>query len=301
MESSSSSTHHVNDLEKQQDSASTPRMSIADDNTMVHVDSGDALDQVVSPDEPREETEKDLHSMYLVKWDGPDDPENPKNWSKLKRWYLTMASGLLVLNATFSSSAPAGILGQLVQEFQLSHIEAVLTISLFVAGYCIGPLLWGPLSEQYGRKPVLLIGFFVYTLFQMGNALAQNKETVLVMRFLGGTFAASPLTTSGGIIADIWDADIRGKALAFFTLAPFAGPAIGPIVGGVSSCHISAIPGLTCILLVHQRRWRKLEMVILGLDHFRWPLLLLDFVHHARNIRTCYSSTKGHTKTKTNW
>jgi len=93
-------------------------------------------------------------------------------------------------------------------------------------------MLLGPLSEQYGRKPVLLVAFFVYTGFQVGSALAPNKAAVLIFRFLGGTFAASPLTTSGGIIADIWDADVRGKALAVFTLAPFAGPAIGPIVGG---------------------------------------------------------------------
>jgi len=50
--------------------------------------------------------------------------------------------------------------------------------------------------------------------------------------FLGGCFAASPLTNSGGLIADLWDADKRGIALAIFSLAPFAGPAIAPIVSG---------------------------------------------------------------------
>ena len=53
-----------------------------------------------------------------------------------------------------------------------------------------------------------------------------------MFRFLGGTFAAAPLTNSGALIADIWDADTRGKALALFTLAPFAGPALGPTVSG---------------------------------------------------------------------
>ena len=72
------------DLEKQQSSLDhgiSPRISVADDHTMVHSDSGDTrteLDLVISPDEPHEETEKDLQSIYLVKWDGPDDPENPK-------------------------------------------------------------------------------------------------------------------------------------------------------------------------------------------------------------------------------
>lgn len=120
----------------------------------------------------------------------------------------------------------------MIPEFHLSHTLATLTIALFVAGYCVGPLVWGPLSEQYGRRPILLFSFVVYTGFQVGSALSKNTASVLIFRFLGGTFAASPLTTSGGMIADVWDADIRGKALALFTLAPFAGPAIGPIVGG---------------------------------------------------------------------
>ncbi|KAG8938324.1 hypothetical protein FRC04_009079, partial [Tulasnella sp. 424] len=212
------------------------RSSFADELTVVESngshrnENGDA-DLVDAPGEPKLD-EKTEHNPFLVKWDGPDDPENPKNWSAAYRWYITAIAGLLVLNATFASSAPAGVLGQLIPEFHLSHTLAVLTISLFVAGYCVGPLLWGPLSEQFGRKPILLVAFFVYTGFQVGSALAPNTASVLIFRFLGGTFAASPLTTSGGMIADVWNADVRGKALAFFTLAPFAGPAIGPIVGG---------------------------------------------------------------------
>ncbi|KAG8938323.1 hypothetical protein FRC04_009078 [Tulasnella sp. 424] len=216
------------------------RSSLADDITVVesngsHVragrnESGEA-DLVDAPGEPKLD-EKTEHSPFLVKWDGPDDPENPKNWSVAYRWYITGIADLLVFNGTFAASAPSGVLDQLILEFHLSHTLAVLTISLFVAGYCVGPLLGGPLSEQFGRRPVLLVAFFIYTGFQVGSALAQNTASVLIFRFLGGTFAASRLTTSGGMIADVWNADVRGKALAFFTLAPFAGPAIGPIVGG---------------------------------------------------------------------
>jgi len=65
-----------------------------------------------------------------------------------------------------------------------------------------------------------------------GCFLAQNTTQLLIFRFIGGMFAASPLTNSGALIADIWGADTRGKALAIFTLAPFAGPALGPTVAG---------------------------------------------------------------------
>lgn len=56
-----------------------------------------------------------------------------------------------------------------------------------------------PLSERYGRKWIFIIAFIPYTGFQVGCALSKNIGSLLVFRFLGGCFAASPLTTSGGV------------------------------------------------------------------------------------------------------
>ncbi|KAH0838213.1 major facilitator superfamily domain-containing protein [Lanmaoa asiatica] len=158
----------------------------------------------------------------------PGDPENPKNWSHLKRWYLTMTGGILVFGATFSSSVPSPIIPALMQEFGFSAEVGTLIISLFVFGYCVGPLLWAPLSEQYGRRPIFILSFFGFVV----PALAKNTASILVFRFLGGTFAAAPLANSGALISDIWSPKERGAALAVFTVAPFAGPGIGPLVGG---------------------------------------------------------------------
>ena len=118
-----------------------------------------------------------------------------------------------------------------MQDLHMSQEVGTLTISLFVAGYCVGPILWGPLSEQVNRFQTLtwlmltLISFsmvgdrysssrFLYTRsaclkivsfldchplqgFQVGCALAKNSASLLVFRFLSGTFAAAPLTNSG--------------------------------------------------------------------------------------------------------
>ncbi|KAG1825807.1 major facilitator superfamily domain-containing protein [Suillus subaureus] len=178
-----------------------------------------ALDNKSSPD------------PFLVQFD-EGDSANPKNWSFAKKWYLTLAGGLLVLNATFSSSAPSALVPTFMEEFGISQEVGTLTVSLFVCGYCVGPLVWGPLSEQYGRRPIFIISFFIYMCFQIGCALSQNITSILIFRFLGGTFAAAPLANSGALISDIWDARGRGTALAVFTVAPFAGPGIGPVVSG---------------------------------------------------------------------
>lgn len=60
----------------------------------------------------------------------------------------------------------------------------------------LGPLVWGPLSEIVGRRPVFIGTFIVYVGFQIGCALAPNTGALLAFRFLGGTFAAAPLTKS---------------------------------------------------------------------------------------------------------
>lgn len=62
----------------------------------------------------------------------------------------------------------------------------------------------------------------------------------LVFRFLGGCAASSPLANAGALMGDIWDQRTRGKAVALFTLAPFAGPALGPVVGGFIGASASA-------------------------------------------------------------
>ncbi|OWZ29802.1 polyamine transporter 1 [Cryptococcus neoformans AD2-60a] len=162
----------------------------------------------------------------------PGESINPKNWGVGYRWFLTTIAGLLVLNSTFASSSPSGIVQDMIAYFGFGQEVAILTISLFVAGYCVGPIIWGPLSESYGRRPVFIGTFFVYTCFQVGCALSKNIASILVFRFLGGTFAAAPLTNSGALLADIWDGDNRGRAMSLFALAPFVGPSIGPIVSG---------------------------------------------------------------------
>ncbi|KDQ63393.1 hypothetical protein JAAARDRAFT_29421 [Jaapia argillacea MUCL 33604] len=204
--------------------------SLSRASTIIDRDENEELHHEAYP----EADEKGSFDPYLVKFD-EGDMANPKNWSSLTKWYITATSGLLVLNATFASSAPTGVIGQLIEEFHMSREVATLAISLFVAGYCVGPLVHGPLSEQYGRKPVFVVTFLFYTCFQIGNALSQNTASILVFRLLGGLFAAAPLTNSGAILADIWNAKQRGRAMALFTIAPFAGPALGPTVGGYLS------------------------------------------------------------------
>ncbi|KZT04040.1 MFS general substrate transporter [Laetiporus sulphureus 93-53] len=217
------------------------RASVADSHSPTIVD--DLEEEALAEDEVQSEFHLEAYGPHPGEkgWDSfevtipLDDPENPKSWSRPYRWYLTMLGSVLVFNATFASSAPEGIVFELMDYFTFSEEVVTLTIALFVGGYCVGPILWGPLSEQFGRRIIFIITFAVYVCFQVGCALSRNTGSILVFRFLSGTFAAAPLSNSGALVSDIWDAGTRGEALAFFTLAPFAGPTLGPIVSGFMS------------------------------------------------------------------
>lgn len=81
-----------------------------------------------------------------------------------------------------------------------------------------------PLSEIYGRQIIFAISFGAYTAFNGATVASQNSQTVLVLRFLAGSFGSSPMANAGGVIADIFQAKERGLAMCLFSVAPFMGP-----------------------------------------------------------------------------
>ena len=96
----------------------------------------------------------------------------------------------------------------------------------------IGPLIWAPMSELFGRQILFFSTYGALTAFNAGAAGSQNITTLLILRFFAGAFGSSPLTNSGGVIADMFPARERGLAMSIFAAAPFMGPVLGPIVGG---------------------------------------------------------------------
>lgn len=127
---------------------------------------------------------------------------NPHTWSVWYRWFLTGLAGFLVLNAStssvpllfrtcrhsrllflpaFASSAPSGLVPSIIEHYDVSQEVGILLISIFVAGYCIGPLLWGPLSERYGRRLVFLGVWGPYIGMQVGCALCTSVLSFLCL------------------------------------------------------------------------------------------------------------------------
>ncbi|KAG6034227.1 hypothetical protein E4U41_006648 [Claviceps citrina] len=168
---------------------------------------------------------------YLVQW-LPNDARNPMGFSSAKKWFITFTVAIATMVVSLVSSAYTGGMKQIMAEFDASQEVATLGVSLFVLGFAVGPLIFGPMSEVFGRQVLFFTTYASFAAFNAGCVIANNMWTLLILRFLAGAFGSSPLTNAGGNIADLFDADQRGLATAFFAVAPFLGPAIGPITGG---------------------------------------------------------------------
>ncbi|KAL4903260.1 hypothetical protein BDW74DRAFT_169141 [Aspergillus multicolor] len=201
------------------------------------LESGNYDAQQPSADEKPNEESKDSKEEKpkdpnLIEWNGPDDPENPQNMPHWRKWIITMTMSSMTMWLTFASSVFSTATMVTAQQFGVSTEVMVLATSLVVFGFAAGPLVWSPMSELYGRKYPLFLGYALFAIFQIPVAVAKNVETILVCRFLMGFLGCSPLAVVGGAMADFWDPVDRAIAIALFSAATFVGPVLGPIVGG---------------------------------------------------------------------
>ncbi|KAF2500622.1 MFS general substrate transporter [Lophium mytilinum] len=157
-----------------------------------------------------------------------DDPFGFPVW---KKWMITVLLANLTLTATFNSSVFSSSISVTAIEFHTNETITLLGVSLYVIGFALGPLLWGPLSEVLGRKPPLFIGFVLFSIMQIPTALANNLPAILICRWLAGCFSAAPLVIVSAAYADFWGPSERGTATAVYGASAFAGPTFGPIIG----------------------------------------------------------------------
>ncbi|KIY65819.1 MFS polyamine transporter [Cylindrobasidium torrendii FP15055 ss-10] len=169
----------------------------------------------------------------VVDWDGPDDPENPKNWTYSRKWRATVVVSLFTFVSPVASSMLAPAVMSIGADLGI-HKEIILsmTISIFVLAYAVGPLFLGPLSELYGRAIVLQLCNLFFLAWCLGCGFAQTEGQLLAFRFLSGLGGSAPLAVGGGTLGDMWAPEQRGKAIAIYSMGPLLGPVVGPIAGG---------------------------------------------------------------------
>ena len=82
-------------------------------------------------------------------------------------------------------------------------------------------------ETRYGRRPAVLVPYFIAACFSFGTATAKDLQTILITRFFAGLFGSAPVTNTGGVLGDIWSPSQRGAAIVGYAFAVVGGPTFG--------------------------------------------------------------------------
>ncbi|OLN91709.1 Caffeine resistance protein 5 [Colletotrichum chlorophyti] len=170
---------------------------------------------------------KDVHLVKFL----PNDPEDPQNWPLTKKVLVTFQICLLTTGIYFGSSIYSAGLLDVMRVFHVGQVEALLGLTLFVAGY---GMIWSPLSEipYLGRNPIYIGTLFLFVVLQFPTAMSVNFGMLLAFRFLSGFVGSPVLATGGATLVDIWSPQKRAYAIGIWGVAAGSGPTLGPLIGG---------------------------------------------------------------------
>ena len=110
---------------------------------------------------------------------------------------------------------------------------AQATLSAFLFGYAAGQIIWGPLSDRLGRRPVLLIGLGLFLVTTLICALAPSIEALIGARFAQALGASGPIVLGRAMVRDLYDGPRAGRELARMGMIMGLVPAVAPVVGGL--------------------------------------------------------------------
>ncbi|GBD44592.1 Bicyclomycin resistance protein [bacterium HR40] len=114
-----------------------------------------------------------------------------------------------------------------------TDIETVqLTLSLFLLGFGAGQLLWGPLSDRFGRRPVLLAGLCLYVVAGLACALVDDIASLVALRLAQGMAASAGPVLGRAVVRDLWGPRESARVLSYLAGAMAVAPMVGPILGG---------------------------------------------------------------------
>jgi multidrug resistance protein len=183
-------------------------------------------------------------------------------YSGREKWFLVS----MVAVAGLFSPLPANIyfpaIPTLTTVFDRSVEDLNLTVTVYLVMQGVSPMLWGPLSDRWGRRPLFLVCLAILTSASIGLALCPTSAywLLLLLRIIQAGGCASTIALGAGVIGDIATNEERGGYFGMFNLGPMLAPCIGPAIGGALSQHLG---------------WRSIFWFLAGFSGACFVLLLL--------------------------
>ncbi|KAF9771839.1 hypothetical protein IL306_010505 [Fusarium sp. DS 682] len=158
--------------------------------------------------------------------------EDPTTHSLWQKHAIVAITTLSAFTAPFASCILFPSFTTLVDYFQTTETKVALTTTVFLLGLAIAPLWWSTLSQQYGRRPVLVLSFLISTVAVIVCAVSNSLPLIIVFRLIEAMGCSSAQSVGAGVISDVYISTERGSALGWFYLGTLIGPLVAPIIGG---------------------------------------------------------------------
>ena len=155
-----------------------------------------------------------------------------------------------------------------------------LTLSVFMVGFAVGMLIYGPLSDRFGRRPMILVGTALFLVASIACALAPTIEALIAARFVQALGACCGPVLGRAVVRDVYGPKRSAKVLAYVGVAMAVAPAIGPIIGGQLTEHFGwrmnfwALAGFGVVILACL--WARLDETNMQRDPYATHLRRLS-------------------------
>ncbi|NVK19809.1 MAG: Bcr/CflA family multidrug efflux MFS transporter [Methylocystaceae bacterium] len=146
--------------------------------------------------------------------------------------FFTVILTALVAFGPLSTDMYLPSLPAMKKEFGASVSDVQLTLSIFLAGFAVSQLLYGPLSDRFGRRPILLFGITIYGFASVACFLSQTIEMLIISRFFQAFGACSGPVLGRAIVRDVYGQERAAQVLAYMGSAMALAPAFAPLFGG---------------------------------------------------------------------
>ncbi len=146
---------------------------------------------------------------------------------------LTLLLAMLTALGPLSMDMYLPSLPDIAHDLQAPTARVQLTISSYLIGFAVGQMIYGPLSDRHGRRPVLLVALVLYLASTLGCAASQSIDLLIAARFLQGIGGSGSIVLSRAIVRDLYSGVRAARELSLMSsIAAFA-PIVAPMIGGV--------------------------------------------------------------------
>jgi DHA1 family bicyclomycin/chloramphenicol resistance-like MFS transporter len=142
----------------------------------------------------------------------------------------------------------------------VSHVQT--TLSIFIAGFALAQLVLGPLSDRFGRRPVLLAGTGLYCAASVLCLFARSIDTLILARLLQAFGACAGPVLSRAIVRDVFPPDRAARTLAVMASIMAIAPALAPVVGGLLHAWFDWRANFVVMTLFGLALWTGVQLLL---------------------------------------